>query len=586
MSEMNGTQPSCDVAIIGGGPAGSTLGSLLKKYNPGLSVVILEKEKFPRDHVGESQLPGVSHICAEMGCWDKVEAAGFPIKVGASYTWGRDNDCWDFDFYPEEKFVDEPRPATFKGQRHYTAFQVDREIYDDILLRHAEELGVDVREEVCVDEVLHEGDRLTGLKLSTGETLTAKHYIDATGAVGLIKRTMKVDSWIPAGLKNIAIWDYWRNAEWAVKIGIGATRVQVRSLPYGWIWFIPLGPERTSVGFICPADYYKESGLSVEEIYNKALSEQEDISALMTSATPEGKLQSCKDWSHLADRIGGENWFICGEACGFADPILAAGLHLAQSAAKDLAFTILELEHDEIDEQWLRTRYNDRVRKNIGQHIRFAQFWYASNGEFSDLQGHCQSIAADAGLSLSPKEAWRWLSQGGFAEEDPGQAVLGSFDLKSARDVIDYLAPEGEETESFAIDRFNVFKFDLGDAKEDMLGVPKNGRIVQTRCYRNSEGKTLPMVGPFGMTIAALQGASDLAGVMNGIKNQIVKNNIPADRRNPTLHQAMLALEAMISQGWVEPSLDPKGPTLNRQAEWQPIHKSAVNESIHSKDNG
>lgn len=74
----------CDVAVIGGGPAGSTLGCLLKKYNPKLDVVILERERFPRDHVGESLLPAIMTILEEIGVWDKVEAANFPIKVGAT----------------------------------------------------------------------------------------------------------------------------------------------------------------------------------------------------------------------------------------------------------------------------------------------------------------------------------------------------------------------------------------------------------------------------------------------------------------------------------------------------------------------
>jgi 2-polyprenyl-6-methoxyphenol hydroxylase-like FAD-dependent oxidoreductase len=79
----------CDVAIVGGGPGGTTLASLLKKYSPSLDVCIFEKESFPRDHVGESQLPPTSAVLHEMGAWEKVEAAGFPIKLGASYTWGK-----------------------------------------------------------------------------------------------------------------------------------------------------------------------------------------------------------------------------------------------------------------------------------------------------------------------------------------------------------------------------------------------------------------------------------------------------------------------------------------------------------------
>lgn len=83
-----------DVAIIGAGPAGATAAAILLKYNPTLRVVMIEKEKFPRPHIGESQLPGISAILDEMGVWDKVEAADFPIKLGASYTWGRNQDVW------------------------------------------------------------------------------------------------------------------------------------------------------------------------------------------------------------------------------------------------------------------------------------------------------------------------------------------------------------------------------------------------------------------------------------------------------------------------------------------------------------
>ena len=125
----------CDVAIIGGGPAASTLGSLLMKYDSKLAVHIFEREKFPRDHIGESQLPMIGDVLNEMGCWDKVEAADFPIKIGATFRWGRTAELWDFEFIPLNAFQDEPRPARYVGQRRLTAFQVDRAVYDDILLQ-------------------------------------------------------------------------------------------------------------------------------------------------------------------------------------------------------------------------------------------------------------------------------------------------------------------------------------------------------------------------------------------------------------------------------------------------------------------
>src|SRR5580658_7888027 len=106
-----------DVAIIGGGPSGSTVGCLLRKYKPEMKVAIFEREVFPRDHVGESLLPPVSQILVEMGCWDKIEAAQFPIKIGATLRWGKNPELWDFEFFPSESFREEPRPAKFEGQR-------------------------------------------------------------------------------------------------------------------------------------------------------------------------------------------------------------------------------------------------------------------------------------------------------------------------------------------------------------------------------------------------------------------------------------------------------------------------------------
>ena len=287
---MGSTNGTYDVAIVGGGPAGSTAATLLKKYAPELRVIILEKEFFPRDHIGESMLPPICAVLNEMEAWDAVEAAGFPVKIGASYTWGRNSDRWDFDFYPVERWRDEPRPAKYKGQRRFTAFQVDRSQYDTILLEHAQSCGAEVRQSVKVDEVLRDGDRVAGLKLNTGEVVTAQYYVDGSGTVALFRRAFDIGIDPNLELRNIAVWDYWTNADWAVEIGTGATRIQVRSLPYGWIWFIPIGPTRTSIGVVCPADYYKESGLSAEELYQKSLQLQPEIRKLLQHATVRGRL--------------------------------------------------------------------------------------------------------------------------------------------------------------------------------------------------------------------------------------------------------------------------------------------------------
>jgi len=548
------------VCIVGGGPAGSTTGALLRKYNPEISVLIVDKAAFPREHVGESQLPGCSHVCDEMGCWDEVEAANFPIKIGASYTWGANKEVWDFDFVDPAAFPEMPRPGKFEGVRRQTAFQVDRATYDDILLRRAQTLGCEVMQGVRVDEVERDGDRILSLGLGDGRRVQATHYVDATGAPALIRRAMGVESHAPKELRNLAVWTQWENAEWAVKIGVGGTRVQVRSLPYGWIWFIPLGPTRTSVGLILPTEEYKRSGKTPDELYHQAIREEPSIAPLLTNARQLGETQTTKDWSHIADRLVGENWWLAGESAGFADPILAAGMLMAHSSGRDLAYTINELERGELDSGWLRTRYNERHRRNIWQYIRFAQFWYAANGCFSDLQEQCARIAEEGGLKLNPSQAWRWLSQGGFAIDEVLRPSLGSYDVFAARDILGAFLG-GERTPIFQ--KHNVFQLNVHGAEPDVMGDLKDGRIIPTRCLRKGKA-TLPLAGYYGNMVKFLQQTSDITAIARSIRQTV--GGLGRAQQDAFLQTHMAALEVMAQEGWVIAKVDKKRPFLRMRA--------------------
>ncbi len=552
-------ETGADVAIIGGGPAGSTAGSLLRRYNPDLRVVILEKETFPRDHIGESQLPTIGPVLDEIGVWDKVEAAGFPVKIGASYTWGRNHDRWNFDFLPVETWTDPPRPGRFEGQRRQTAFQVDRSIYDEILLRHAAELGCEVRERTQVREVLHSAGQVDGLRLETGETVTARHYVDATGAVSLFRRALEIPGWSPTELRNVAFWDYWEDAEWAVEIGSGATRIQIRSLPYGWIWFIPIGPTRTSIGLVAPVAWYKQAGRKPEELYRQALAEQPEIAALTRNARPEGRFQTCRDWSNLADRVVGPNWFLAGESAGFADPILSAGMTLAHTSAREAAYSILELDHGELESDWIRARYDTRVRDGIRNHIRFAQYWYAANSCFTELKDHCASIAREAGVGLSPEQAWRWLSLGGFTNESVGSVSLGSFGVTHTRRLVELFDGRDRKCPSPA-SGYNVFKLSLAGARRGHAGLLEAGRIRRVDCYRRGE-RMLPVAGLFKLLIEWL-GTTDDARRLAELMQRHAQATYAADQAAAFHSGCYEALEVMVQDGWVVRDTKKRRPVL------------------------
>ncbi len=549
-----------DVAIIGGGPAGATCASLIRKYNPDLRVGIFEKTKFPREHVGESQLPLIGSILNEMGCWDKVEAADFPIKLGATYRWGASPDLWDFEFIPDSSFVDEPRPAAFTGQRQWTAFQVERAIYDKILLDHANELGTEVFEQVEVEAVernLENPDRINNLTLSDGRTIEATWFVDASGNAGILRRAMEIPVTYPGNIKNVAFWDYWDNAQWAVTIGTGGTRVFVLSIGSGWIWFIPIRKDRVSIGFICPRDFYKSSGMSASEIYDWALEQEPFVQEHIQNATREGTVHATKDWSFLSKRMTGENWFITGEAGGFADPILAGGLMLTHAGARELAYVILELNRGNHDPKWLCKHYESLQSRRIKQHIQFADFWYAGNGQFSDLEEHTRTIARKAGLRLNAKSAFQWLANGGFLDDIPGRAGIGGLDVAATKEVAKLFTGD-EAASDWKINQYNTFKLNLRRADKETFPYFVDGKIIEATGYRRGL-KWLPLVTHNAILVELLKKHSDVHALIDALRAHYSSHpGRSPDRIAVNIQQAMTTLEVLLVDGWVEARFDPR----------------------------
>ena len=492
-----------------------------------------------------------------MGCWDKVEAANFPVKIGATFRWGRNPELWDFNFLPAEDYLNEPRPGKYQGQRLRTAFQVDRSVYDTILLRHAESMGAEVREQTQVIDVHRQGDRVTGFELRGGEIITASHYVDASGHIGVLRRAMGVESEIPTHLQNIAIWYYWQNAEWATHIGVGGTRIQVMSLSDGWIWFIPLSPTRTSIGFVCPQEYYKQSGKTPEELYRDALSREPRIGALIKNATCEGTLYTTKDWSFIAKRTYGENWFLVGESAGFADPILSAGLTLTHTGARELAYIILAIDRGEHDPQWLKTHYDITQRTRVHQHIRFADYWYASNGQFVDLRAHCQQIAAEAGLELSPESAWRWLAQGGFTYDALGQALVGTFDVAAIKHLTQRFS---DAPVTWRLSDFNVFRVNVEGARKETVPAFHNGKIQPVTAYTRGQARW-PVVGLYQTVGQLVERYGDIQSMYANLL-AVCRAQLPEHQVSTVVNNALYILEVLVDQGFVTASYDSAKPTL------------------------
>jgi flavin-dependent dehydrogenase len=440
---------------------------------------------------------------------------------------------------------------------------VDRAIYDQILLDRAQELGCVVRQETRVAKVERDGDEVSALVLDSGDAVTARYYVDASGAASVLRKALGVPIDEPTTLRNIAIWDYWQNADWAVEIGVGGTRIQVMRLGWGWIWFIPMGPTRTSIGLVVPASYYKQSGLRPVELYEKAIREEPRIAGLLSNATSEGKLESTKDWSHLAQRHYGKNWFLVGECSGFADPILSAGVTMAQVSARQLAYTIAEIDRGEHDAGWLREQFEHGQKERILTHIRFGDYWYTANAQFTDLQGFTAELAKDAGLDLTPDKAWAWISQGGFITHDL-RIGTGGFSINGARTLGHYLS---DLDVNLAVERNNVFRLNLKGATRRDTAVYHQGRVYKETSYVRGE-RVLPLFSQVLMVVEYLQKDPRLPVFLDMLQQLAKQDSFVA----AALPEVPEVLEALVTDGWVEASYDPRLPILKKLRENGTIH--------------
>lgn len=549
----------CDVAIIGGGPSGTTVACLLRKYMPHLKVVILERESFPREHVGESLLPPTGRILNEIGAWEKIEEQNFPVKLGASLKWGATPEPFDFSFIPGLKYSDAPRPARFEGQRSKTAFQVDRSVFDKLLLDHAEACGARVFEEAKVTEVRVQNGRVAELIVDSDQIVdgrvVAKHYVDASGVSGILRRALQVPVNSPTTLRNIAIYDYWQDAAWAKREGVDGTHIQVMSLDWGWVWFITIGKTRTSVGLVTHADYFKQSGLTREEIYLKAVAEEPRIAALLSGARRENRLQADRDWSYIADQIVGENWFLAGDSSGFADPILSAGITLAMVGSRKVAYSILELERRKLDPAWIKDEYQRTQKQNILNHIRFADYWYSANKMFTDLQEYCTTIAEEAGLTLTAEEAFRWIGSGGFTDDtwDPHPAA-GTYRISAVKRTVSRFSGSIAEWE---LDKVNWLKLNLEGAVAYKTASYRDGQIKETRTLRR-DGKTLFLDRMYYLIIEALKREGEVSKVI-ALVTQSALPLLLTSEKELNLH-ILEVLEAMIAEGWIVGAVVPDLP--------------------------
>jgi len=454
-----------DVVIVGGGPAGSTVGALIKRYSPQLRVLLLERTVFPRHHVGESLLAASSSVLHEMGAYDQINVYGFVEKLGASYVWGRDRKPWGFDF---SSLIAQLVAQGRRLPELYTkGWHVRRAEYDQLLLQVAAQHGVDIRLGARVNDVLMDDGtgRVTGAIFSEDSvtrTVESTWLMDCSGQDGLLARKLHLRQYDDR-MNNYAIWGYWKGAKWQARY-LGhpnLARIFVATTPRGWIWYIPVARDIMSVGFVTHTKVLKERVGTPSELYLEELRSCSEIHGLLDRAelvrlSRDQPRDVCviKDWSYDSRRVAGPGWAMAGDAAGFVDPILSSGVMLAhelgQKAAYTLNSTFASSDDREISSYW--DFYQETYDTYLKAYRDMAAFWYANNFSMESWWWEARRALnqGDGGIDLTNPEAFMRLASG-YANRTESLSLFGSYPLHEAWALVDGLF--GVSPESTSVDK-------------------------------------------------------------------------------------------------------------------------------------
>ena len=331
------TRHNYDLIVIGGGPAGSTVATLVAEQ--GHRVLLLEREAEPKFKIGESLIPATYWTFKRLGMLEKLRKSHFPQKYSVQFysrTGKASSPFYFFQTNPHESAV---------------TWQVLRSEFDEMLLDNAKEKGVEVQRGIRVREVLFEGDTATGVVVQgvngTRETRNATVIADSTGQRSLIGRQLNLNT-VEPNLKMASLFTHYEGGHRDEGIDEGATLILHTEEKDSWFWSIPLPYNRTSIGVVGELDYLLQNRrdangrLDTQQIFTEELERCPALKERLESAKQLFPIQTTKDFSYRASRIAGNHWVLVGDAFGFLDPVYSTGLFLALKSGEMAADAILE----------------------------------------------------------------------------------------------------------------------------------------------------------------------------------------------------------------------------------------------------
>ncbi|HEX4085348.1 MAG TPA: NAD(P)/FAD-dependent oxidoreductase [Chthoniobacteraceae bacterium] len=346
-----------DVAIIGGGPAGSTAATLLARH--GRKVVVLEREKFPRFHIGESLLPYSMTTFERLGVQDKLKTICMD-KIGGEVS----SACGTrkVRFYFRTGFrLEQTR-----------SYQVKRSDFDKLLLDHAAEAGAEVREETPVEKADFAPGCAT-VHLKKGGALTARYVLDCSGRNAIIGNQFKLRKSYET-LQKFSVFAHFENVPLRDQEELNLTRL-IRGGDY-WFWMIAVHEDRVSVGVVTDTAKFRKLGKSPEEALEHFIQASPEMRERMAGARRVSEVYAISDYSYHNISLTGDRWMLAGDAAGFIDPIFSTGVFLAILSGEQCADIIHTILDNPGKKAALFRNYERGVLKLMNKYIRFIHAWY------------------------------------------------------------------------------------------------------------------------------------------------------------------------------------------------------------------
>ena len=328
-----------DVVVIGGGPAGSTVSTLMAQR--GLKVELFERERFPRFHIGESLIPETYWVLERLNMLPRMRRSHFVQKHSVQFVNAAGKLSAPFYFWDN------------KPHECSQTWQVARSEFDQMMLDNAREHGVVVHEGVRVVDVLSEGGSLQAARdaRATGVTIQAEGgarrdvrarvVVDASGQNGLLMNRFGLRLWDPV-LNKGAIWTYWKGAYRDAGRDEGATMVLQTANKNGWFWYIPLHDDLVSCGVVAPFDYLFKGRGEREQTYQEEVERCPAVQERVAKATRTTGYFATKDYSYRSKQLAGHGWVLVGDAFGFLDPLYSSGVLLALKSGELAADAVVD----------------------------------------------------------------------------------------------------------------------------------------------------------------------------------------------------------------------------------------------------